>query len=222
MKIIACKTIMNEIYYYKPSHIKAEFLESGYHRYPDQLREKLQEYIDNTTDTDVLIFGYGLCSNGLAGLESKDKTLVIPRFHDCIGIILGSREKYNEEFNKEPGTYYLSKGWIDELREPYAEYQEYVEKFGEEIAKWSIDMQYKNYTRLAFVKSNNLGDQSKYIDYVKKVADFLNTKFEVFDGKDDIFKKLVVKEWEKDDNFVVVPPDETVKNKYFFDREDDS
>lgn len=219
-KIIACKTLKDEIDAFRPEHIEVEYIESGYHRYPDQLRKLLQSHIDNITDADVLILGYGLCSNGLSELNSKDKTLIIPRFHDCIGILMGSREKYNEEFNKEPGTYYLSKGWIDELREPYSEYQDYVKKYGEEIAKWSIDMQYKNYTRLVFINSKNLGDQSEYKEYAKKVADFLGLKFEILNEENNLFEKFVSKDWENDPNFILVPPGEVVKINNFFKEED--
>ena len=215
-KIIACKTLEEEILAYKPSDIEAMFIESGYHRYPDQLRELLQNYIDTIDDADVLILGYGLCSNGVSDLDSKDKILVIPRFHDCIGILLGSRKRYDEEFKKEPGTYYLSKGWIDELREPYSEYKEYVDKYGEEMAKWSIEMQYKNYKRLVFISSENLGYQQEYEDYAKKVADFLGVKFEVMREKSTVFENLRLDELKGNTDFLVVMPGERVDfNKFF-------
>lgn len=215
VKLIACRTLKSEIEEKKPSNYEVQFIESGYHRTPDGLRSLLQSYIDNEKKANTIVFGYGLCSNGLSGLHSRDKTLVIPRVHDCIGILLGSREKYNAEFSFEPGTYYLSRGWIEELREPLAEYREYVEDYGEEMAKWFIDMQYKNYTRLVFIY-NKEEDKEKYYDYAKEVSEFLGTKFELIKGEITFFEKLFLGDWEKDtDNFLVVPPGEEVKTSDF-------
>ena len=214
VKIIACRTLKHEIEMFKPPEVDAVYLESGYHRLPKQLREMIQSYIDEEKEAEVIIFGFGLCSNGLAGLYSNDKTLIIPKVHDCIGVLLGSREAYNKEFRAHPGTYYLSKGWIDELRDPYAEYLDYVKQYGEEMAQWLIDMQYHNYTRVAFIY-DYLPEQEKYEDYSRKVAEFLGVKFEKIQGKSDFFEKLISGDWDSN-NFVITPPGQTVKSKDFF------
>lgn len=36
--------------------------------------------------------------------------------------LLGSRQIYQQEFDKCPGTIYLNKGWIDQGGEPKAEF----------------------------------------------------------------------------------------------------
>lgn len=215
IKIIACRTIKQEVEAVRFPGYEVEYIESGYHRYPDKLKNLLQAYLDQETEADKVVLGYGLCSNGVAGLVSRDKTLIIPRVHDCIGLLLGSREKYEQEFKADPGTYYLSRGWIEELREPYAEYLEYLEKFGEELAIWSIEMQYKNYSRLVFIYTREK-DLKKYQDYAKKVAEFLNVKFEIIKGETKFFDKLISGKWEDDpENFLIVPPGKTVKSSDF-------
>ena len=46
-------------------------------------------------------------------IHSRDKTLVIPRVHDCIALFLGSDAAYRREFARYPGTYYVSAGWVE-------------------------------------------------------------------------------------------------------------
>ena len=57
--------------------------------------------------------GYGLCSQGVIGVRANDCTLVVPRVDDCIAIFLGSASAYKKQSRTEPGTYYLTKGWIE-------------------------------------------------------------------------------------------------------------
>jgi hypothetical protein len=39
--------------------------------------------------------------------------MVVPRAHDCIALLLGSREKYAVYFDAHPGTFYQSPGWVE-------------------------------------------------------------------------------------------------------------
>ncbi len=95
-----------------PQNIDSEFLEYGLHDTPDKLRQELQKCIEKSSQYDTLLLGYGLCSNGVAGLKSDKHRIIIPRVHDCISLLLGSRARYEDEFERHPGTFYLSNGWI--------------------------------------------------------------------------------------------------------------
>ena len=201
-KIFACKNIEDEIREVLPEDVDCEFLEYGLHNTPEKLRQELQVKIEEASEYETLLFGYGLCSNGVAGLKSKHHTMVIPRVHDCISLLLGSRELYDKEFNQFPGTYYLSKGWIQQKGDPLASYLRYGEKYGEETAKWVIQEEYKNYQRIAFIRT--VGSCEEYINYSKEVASFLNLQFQEVRGSLEYFRKLVQGEWDKE--FLVIPP----------------
>ena len=54
-----------------------------------------------------------LCNNGVAGLRTKRVSLIVPRTHDCITLLLGSKERYREYFDAHPGTYFHFTGWIE-------------------------------------------------------------------------------------------------------------
>ena len=64
-------------------------------------------------DFEAILIGYGLCSNGIMGISSNKYKLVIPRAHDCITFLLGSKEKYSKYFTDMPGTYWYTMSWIE-------------------------------------------------------------------------------------------------------------
>ncbi len=203
IKLVCCKTMMDEIEAMKPAGMAVDYVEYALHRRPDDLRQELQRRIDEEKEADTMVFVYGLCSKGLSGLKSGEKTLVIPRVHDCISLLLGSRERYDQEFGADPGTYYLSKGWIDQKADPYQEYLECVEKYGEENATWISKETYQHYKRVAFIDTN-LPDLGEHEQYAKKVADFLSVSYVGIQGQKDFFEQLIGGDWQK--NFVIVPP----------------
>ncbi len=212
VKLICCKTMMDEIETMKPAEMLADYVEYALHRVPDKLREELQRRIDEEKEADVLVFVYGLCSRGLDGLQAGDKTLVIPRVHDCISLLLGSRERYEEEFGADSGTYYLSKGWIDQKADPYQEYLEQVEKYGEENAAWITQQIYQHYKRIAFIDTN-LPGLAEYEQYAKHVADFLGVEYVKIRGYKNLFEQLIEGNWQ--DNFLVTLPGEVSRYEDF-------
>ena len=72
---------------------------------------------------------------GVIGLKATHSTLVIPRQDDCISIFLGSRKAYKRELDKEPGTYFLSKGRIDAGITLLDELKRMEERYGKKLAE---------------------------------------------------------------------------------------
>ena len=74
IKIIACRTVIEEMQQLLPSDMEALTFESGLHLHPEKLRETLQAMIDGTTlNTETIIFGFGLYSMGM--LDRKEFAL---------------------------------------------------------------------------------------------------------------------------------------------------
>ena len=71
------------------------------------------------------MLGYSLCGNGLERINAGQHFLLIPRTDDCIAILLGFYQAYRPEMDKESGTYYLSKGWLEAGTNPLAENRAY-------------------------------------------------------------------------------------------------
>lgn len=212
-KIIACRTVIEEMQQLLPSDMEALTLESGLHLHPDKLRDALQGKIDEiTTDTETIILGYGLCSMGVIGLKATDSTLVIPRQDDCVAIFLGSRRVYKKELNKEPGTYFLSKGWIDAGITLLDELKRMEERYGKMRAERIMKRMLQHYKRLAFIDMG-YQDQEQYSQFSRKAAKVLNLDYQVIKGTPELLLKICNGPW--DNEFVVIPPGHTIRLEDF-------
>ena len=67
------------------------YMDSGLHETPKRMAPALQKELDAIEEPSLVLVGYGLCGTGIVGLEAKRHTLVIPRTHDCIAILLKER-----------------------------------------------------------------------------------------------------------------------------------
>lgn len=209
-KVIACATVIEEMQpLLLPLNIAYEVLDFGLHLIPDNLKKTLQQSIDdNCVQYDTLILGYGLCSMAIIGLHTRNCTLVIPRVDDCIAIFLGSKEAYREQAQKEPGTYYLTKGWIEVSDTPFEEYKRLVDKYGEERADHIMKVMLKHYTRLAYIDTGQ-SDQEQYREYARNTARKFNLRFEEIPGSDTLIRKLLFGPW--DEEILIAPPDQTIE-----------
>jgi hypothetical protein len=65
------------------------YLDQGLHRTPGQMAGRIQKIVDQVDGTvEMVVLGYGLCSNGIVGVRSGTQTMIVPRCHDCIGFFL--------------------------------------------------------------------------------------------------------------------------------------
>jgi len=214
--VIACNIMKNELLRFQSNGISFTFLEQSLHRTPEKMKPIIQEEIDRTEqqEWDSIILSYGLCSKGIVGIKSKNHSIVIPRVHDCIALFLGSWERYMEEQKKEPGTYYLTRGWIEEGKSPLGIYQEYCRRYEKETAEWVIREEFKNYTRIALVDMG--ADLSEaHREHARENARFLRLRYEEVKGSPTFFEKMLRGRWSKD--FIVLKPGEEVTLDSFLD-----
>jgi len=211
--VIACATVIEDMLPLLPEDVPHEVLDFGLHINPAELKKVLQEKINEASrDADVLLLGYGLCSMAVVGLQATTAALVIPRTDDCIAIFLGSCNAYKVETKKEPGTYYLTKGWIEVGDTPFEEHKKLIEKFGEAKAERMTRLMLKNYKRLALINTGQY-EIERYRAYTRETAEKFGLRFEEIEGSPDLVRKMLFGPW--DDEFVVVPPGETVTYQSF-------
>jgi hypothetical protein len=212
-RVIACATVAEELRDLLPEGMPYKILEFGLHLAPERLNTAVQEEIDRTgEDVDTILLGYGMCSRGMLGLQSRRFRLVIPRVDDCIGLFLGSQAEYRRQGRKAPGTFYLTKGWIECGDDPLTEYRKLCAKYGEEKA-YRIEKRYiGNYTRLALINTGS-HDLEAYRRYAARVADFFDLTLEELPGSVRLLKALLAENWDGD--FVVVEPGGTVRFEMF-------
>ncbi len=212
--VIACNIMKNELLRFQTNGISFVFLEQSLHRTPQKMKPVIQAEVDRAAEQelDYVVLSYGLCSNGILGVKSDRHLLVIPRVHDCIALFLGSWDRYLEEQKKEPGTYYLTKGWIEEGKSPLGIYQEYCRRYDQKTAEWAIKQELKNYTRIALV---NMGtDLSEtHREHAMENARFLHLRYEEMAGSLAFFEKMLRGWWSTD--FIILEPGQKVTLNLF-------
>jgi hypothetical protein len=220
--VIACQVLQSMLEQMLPDDLAAQvtFMDYGLHRVPSKMAWNLQDAIDGVEEPSLVVLGYGLCGNGLNGIRAGVHTLLVPCTDDCIAILLGSRQAYVREFEAVPGTYYLSKGWLESGSHPLKEYEEYVEKYGPAEAEWIMDQQYQHYERLVLVAHND-AEMDKYRPQAQKVARYCERwgmRYQEILGSDDYVRRLVEVASALDradgDFLVILPGGEISQNQF--------
>jgi hypothetical protein len=220
--VIACRVFQDLLEHYLPSDLvdQVTFLDYGLHEFPKKLTKAVQEQIDGVQGPSRILLSYGLCGNGLNGIQAGEHTLVIPRADDCIAIFLGSYQAYLKEFNDNPGTYYLTKGWLESGSDPLKQYHQTVEKYGAETGEWIMDQQYMNYRRLVFV-AHTQEDLERYRPRAQEVAEYCarwGMKYEEVLGSDAYIRNLVEAVntlSDSNEEFLVISPGGIIQQNYF-------
>lgn len=226
IKLIACEVFARELMLAaatSPHVVDLVLMPFGLHDTPDKLRTELQKAVDAVSfgSCDYTALGYGLCSRGTVGIRAHNVPLVVPRAHDCITLLLGSRARYQEQFSQHPGTYYYSPGWIerktgeveqsiiDDAYKKRAEqrFREYVEKYGEDNARFLLEQEslwIANYTRAAFINTG-LGNVEAYRQFTRNLAEERSWEYAELAGDTNLLRKLAHGEWDRRDFLIVRP-----------------
>ncbi len=232
-KLITCEIFFREICFclsQTKNIIDVVFMPKGLHDIGEKpMVSRLQEEIDKTdySKYEAILLGYGLCNNGIRGLHAEIP-LVVPRAHDCIALLMGSRKKYDEYFNQNPGTYFKSTGWIERdtnLHENEMSitsqlgmnrtYQEYVDQFGEEHARYLMDTLgdwFRNYKKIAYIDTQ-IGYFTEYKNITKKMAEEKGWEYDEISGSTVLLMKLLNGEWDSND-FLVVPSGKQIQTAF--------
>jgi hypothetical protein len=210
--IIACSTLRDELEPLRGG-LPVEYVDGLLHDTPGVLRETLNARIAEVPGACTVLLAYARCSNGTAGLVAGPHRLVLPACDDCIALLLGSRAAYKREFAAHPGTYYYTRGWIEEVRDPYQVYLKLTGKYGEEKARRLALMELANYTRLAIVDTGSY-DLRPADEYVGRVADLFDLPVQHLPGSLRLLEKLV--HGPHDDEFIVVEPGQTLDESRFW------
>ena len=208
-----------------------EFLPKSLHDIGEEaMSARLQATIDHALQTrsadeqpGAIVLLYGLCNNGICGLHAP-VPLVVARAHDCITLLLGSRERYEAHFAAHPGTFYKSPGWIERDSDPNdnpasvtsrlglsRNYAELVEQFGEDNAQYLMETMgdwLKHYRRLGFINTG-VGNQDAYRAICQEQAQERDWEFEEIAGDRRLLEGALHGCW-PDDEFLVLLPGEAV------------
>lgn len=226
LQFIVCKVLQREAYLCagrSRNIVDVVLMPQGLHNEPDRLRSELQQALDRVKDAqgepyDATILGYGLCSNGIVDMQCRIP-LVIPRAHDCITLLLGSKEAYKQYFDSHNGIYWYSAGWIEHHLQPGKQrheetYRQYVEKYGEDNAQYLMDMEQnwmKEYSWATYVDWG-LPCSDEYRRYTHECAEYLKWSFDELKGDQGLITRLVDGEWNESEFLVLEPGQKVVQD----------
>jgi hypothetical protein len=124
---------------------------------------------------------------------------------------------------ENPGTYYLTKGWLEAGTDPLTEYESYVERYGEKTADMVMDTMYQNYTQICLV-AHSEESLAENRERAQAVGAFCKERWgmEYIErvGSDTLITKLLNAPRDLDmlgDEFVVIAPGGQVAMDPFLD-----
>lgn len=207
--IIACHTIADEL-----NNLINEtgctypilWIQSGLHNSPELLKKHLQEELDHLSNVDQVLLAFGYCGNALLDLTPPSYKMIFPRVDDCISLLLGS-SRIRKEISGAMGTYFLTKGWLENERNIWFEYQETVKRHGKARTDQIYKLLLKHYVRLGIIETGAYQLES-ILETTHAIAETLELKHEVIPGTLNYLKKLLTGPW--DEEFVIINPGETV------------
>ena len=216
--LIACAMMEDEVRAAWEKHgrgMRIMWVDRGYHEKPDVLRAKLQEMIDEAEDagaTQVLL-AIGLCGNGAVGLACKRAVLAMPRFDDCVNLMLQTGERTCRGL-AQAGVMYLTRGWAHDATMVIGQRELYVRKYGERRADRLMKAMWGAYRAISLI-DNGCYDLDDARGYADECAKSLGVEVRVDPGGNDVMEKLLSGRWDAD--ILVCEPGRAIVQEDFDD-----
>jgi hypothetical protein len=215
--LIACSMIEDEINAvfdrFGISDIEIWWQERGHHNDPDKLREVVQAEIDRAEKegADLIMLAYGLCGNGAVGWHTDKAKLVMPRFDDCVNMMLctGCRDRRNY---LKAGHMYLTGGWSRDDGALLTMLDSYLEKYGERKGKKLMKLMLASYTGVTVIDTGCF-EMKPVIEYADECAEGFGLKRYIVPGDNKPMEKLITGEW--DDDIIIAEPGQIIKEEDF-------
>lgn len=212
--MIACEMLRDELELAMEAtgvHPETTWLDKGLHDTPDRLRKALQEQI-NSLDCDTILLAMALCGGALDGITSPRAVLAVPRFDDCIRILLSLEPGMRNA--ADPRSLYYTRQWMDSDGHIIQEQSRYVQRYGEKKARKIMRLMLANYRSYRLVDTGAY-DLTALEPQARREAAALELEFGTQPGAIRILEKLLRQEF--DAEFLVIRPGETLTQRMFLD-----
>jgi hypothetical protein len=235
LKAIICQVFtreMEDVISRSKHTVDLEIIPMGLHSLGSEMHTYLQERIDSVDELgyDAILLGYALCGRGTEGLQAGKTPLVLPRAHDCIGVLMGGHEAFNAYFQENPAVYYRTPGWVEfqtggiSIEPPHAmekrhhgersTLKELVAEYGEENGRFLFDQFNafrKHYNGLTYISLPVASDEASR-SQARLEAAREGWQFDEVKGTLRMLEQLVNGDWDGGD-VLLVPPGTTIHAK---------
>lgn len=186
------------------------WLDKGLHDTPEKLRASLQDKIDQLDKYDTILLAMALCGGALDGISCGHARLAVPKFDDCIRIILSLEPGMRNAADAR--SLYYTRQWLDSAGHLTRQQEQYLEKYGEKKTKKIMRLMLANYKSCRMVDTGAY-DMAQWEDRARADADALGLEYGTQHGSVRVLEKLLRQEF--DEEFLVVEPGETLTQRMF-------
>jgi hypothetical protein len=200
--LIACSMIEDEINAVFDRHdiqgVEIWWQERGHHNDPDRLRDVVQAEIDRAESegADLIMLAYGLCGNGAVGWHTERAVLAMPRFDDCVNMMLctGKRDRRNY---LSAGHMYLTGGWTKDEGALLDMFESYLSKYGKRKADKLMKIMLASYSSVTVIDTGCY-EMEPVMEYAAECAERFGLERNVVPGGNEPMCKLLTGEWDGD------------------------
>ena len=188
------------------------WLDKGLHKTPADLRASLMDKLNQLEQYDTVLLAMALCGGALDGVFSPHARLAVPRFDDCIRMVLSMEPGMRNAADAR--SLYYTRQWLDSDGHITMERMEYIQRYGEKKARKIMRLMLANYKTYRMVDTGAY-DLSQWEERAKADAADLELEYGTQPGTVRVLEKLLRQEF--DDEFLVVAPGEKLTQRMFLD-----
>ena len=186
------------------------WLDKGLHDTPEKLRASLTDKLSQLEKYDTILLAMALCGGALDGVSCAHARLAVPKFDDCIRIILSLEPGMRNA--ADPRSLYYTREWLDSTDHLTRQQEQYVAKYGEKKAKKIMRLLLANYKSYRMVETGAY-DLAEWEAMARADAASLELEYGTQPGTVRVLEKLLRQEF--DEEFLVVGPGEKLTQRMF-------
>lgn len=192
--IVACDILKKEIEHLvadDPDFVRKEYLEFSLHVYPEDMKSKILEVIEDVRkDVDGILIGYAVCQALENFTDEIDMPAVMIEGVDCIEAVIGP-EEYKNEKKICTGTWFSTPGWAEAGKEGLIKEMHLDAMVDEGLpAEFFMDMIFESYSRCLYIDTG-VGESEKYQCLSEKFASEMGFRHECRKGSTANIEKAI-------------------------------
>ncbi len=239
MKVLACETLFREIHLAAAHSVHlcdVKFLPRQCHDDLQLMRAMLQTELQAERPCDIpgvrcpacgdarydyVVLAMGLCGNTTLGLRAAEVPLVLPKVHDCYGLLLGGngnylRSEFRTVFYHQGAVERLGAALVDAVPKKYGlgrSLEEYIQQYGEDNGRYIHELEHTfvGHNERALVISHETSPTARRC--LREVTHYVRRfgwRVEQTAVDMRLFHRLLAGDWDEAE-FVIVPPGEEVR-----------